>query len=250
MAAMVQVWMILARDLDQSSFAQLLAYLSPEERHRSATIQHALTQRNFVVGRGCLRHLLGRHLGQGPASLRFTYGPQGKPSLESDNSRLKFNLSHSGDYVAIAIADVNLGIDLERIRALNSLPALCERCLTPREQIRVLTLPKPQATLQFFRYWTVKEAYVKGVGLGLSQPMGEIEVHLDQRSLFQYPQPLGQGSGMLSGWQVWQWQVELDYMAALAYPRAAQTTPAVPQVRRLTVAGVLATDMAGSLGHV
>ncbi len=247
---MVQVWMILARDLDQSSFAQLLAYLSPEERHRSATIQHALTQRNFVVGRGCLRHLLGRHLGQGPASLRFTYGPQGKPSLESDNSRLKFNLSHSGDYVAIAIADVNLGIDLERIRALNSLPALCERCLTPREQIRVLTLPKPQATLQFFRYWTVKEAYVKGVGLGLSQPMGEIEVHLDQRSLFQYPQPLGQGSGMLSGWQVWQWQVELDYMAALAYPRAAQTTPAVPQVRRLTVAGVLATDMAGSLGHV
>ncbi len=242
MVVTVQVWVILTRDPEPSCLDQFLAYLSPAERHRSHSIRHALTQRNFLVGRGCLRYLLGRCLGQPPASLSFTYGPQGKPSLGQGNGGLEFNLSHSGDYVAIAIADRRVGIDLEQVRTLTALPALCKRCLSPGEQTSLLTLPEPQATLQFFRYWTAKEAYLKGVGVGLSQPMGDLQVSLDQQPLFQYPQPLGQGSGMLSGWQIWQWLVESDYVAALAYPLASKTALVLPQVHRLTMAAVLAAD--------
>ncbi|MFM7530693.1 MAG: 4'-phosphopantetheinyl transferase family protein [Nodosilinea sp.] len=245
MAATVQVWVILTRDPEFSCLDQLLAYLSPAERHRSDSIRHALTQRNFLVGRGCLRYLLGRYLGQPPASLSFTYGPQGKPGLGQGNGGLEFNLSHSGDYVAIAIADRRVGIDLEQVRTLNALPALCERCLSPGEQINLLTLSQPQAHLQFFRYWTAKEAYLKGVGVGLSQPMGNLEVMLDQQPLFQYPKPLTQGLGILPGWQIWQWQVDSDHVAALACALAPKTTLAVPQVRRLTVAAVLAAADAG-----
>jgi 4'-phosphopantetheinyl transferase len=245
MAATVQVWVILTRDPDPSCLDQLLTYLSPAERHRSDSIRHALTQRNFLVGRGCLRYLLGRYLGQPPASLSFTYGPQGKPSLSQGNASLEFNLSHSGDYVAIAIADRRVGIDLEQVRTLNALPALCERCLTPGERTNLLTLPKSQATLQFFRYWTAKEAYLKGIGLGLSQPMGDREVGLDQGHLCQYPQPLTQGLGALAGWQIWQWQVEPDYVAALACPVASKTALVLPEVQRLTVAAVLAAAADG-----
>ncbi len=241
MAATVQVWVILTRDPEPSCLDQLLAYLSPEERHRSERIRHALTQRNFMVGRGCLRHLLGRHLGQPPASLSFTYGPQGKPSLGQGNGGLEFNLSHSGDYVAIAIADRPVGMDLEQIRRLNSLPALCGRCLTPGEQSILLNLAEPQATLQFFRYWTAKEAYLKGMGLGLSYPMGDLEVSLDQH-LCQDPQLLDPGSGFLPDWQIWQWRVDPAYVAALAYPLAPQTALVVPQVQRWTVAAVLAAE--------
>ncbi len=246
MAATVQVWVILTKDPEPSCVDQLLTYLSHGERHRLDSIRHGLTQRNFLVGRGCLRYLLGCHLSQPPASLSFTYGPQGKPSLEQGNGHIEFNLSHSGDYVAIAIAERRVGIDLEQVRTLNSLPALCERCLSPGEKINLLTLPEPQATLQFFRYWTAKEAYLKGVGWGLSQPMGEIEVILDQGPLCQYPQPLGQGSGTFSHWQLWQWRVDLNYVAALACPLGSEITPVAPQVQRRTVAAVLAVPDHGS----
>jgi hypothetical protein len=47
---------------------------------------------------------------------------------------------------------------------------------------------------------------------------------------------------MLSGWQIWQWLVESDYVAALAYPLASKTALVLPQVHRLTMAAVLAAD--------
>ena len=81
-----------------------------------------------------------------------------------------------GAWVVYAVGfQVLLGVDVEQVNPRTRLDGLIERCLTPNEQS---TLPITQtARLEsFLKHWTVKEAHLKAIGLGLSYPMTDIEI--------------------------------------------------------------------------
>jgi 4'-phosphopantetheinyl transferase len=88
---------------------------------------------------------------------------------------LKFNLSHSGDIAAIAIADGrDVGVDVEQVRDMTMLEELASCSLSPGEQAE---LRKNRADKEeFFRLWTRKEAYLKATSLGLSVPPCDVEI--------------------------------------------------------------------------
>lgn len=73
-----------------------------------------------------------------------------------------FNISHSGDYVVLAQAETEVGVDIEKIndRHLN----VAERVFTERE----LLWMNEDSKERFFILWTQKEAVMKAVGKGLS----------------------------------------------------------------------------------
>lgn len=91
-----------------------------------------------------------------------------KPYFE--NSTLKFNISHCKGIVVCIISDNNeVGIDIEKIdREVNV--CVLNRCFDETE-INVIkrNIDKEQYSIDFYRYWTLKECFVKTTGNGLSQ---------------------------------------------------------------------------------
>ncbi|MGH7995235.1 MAG: 4'-phosphopantetheinyl transferase family protein [Opitutaceae bacterium] len=150
--------------------------LSAGERERAARLHFEVDARRQAAGRGALRLLLGGYLGLPPEAVRFAAGPNGKPELASPKAPggsagrpIEFNLSHSGEWALAAFATgTAVGVDLERHRELE-MALVAGRVFRGEELEAWLGLPAPERRAAFFELWTLKEAYLKGTGRGLSQ---------------------------------------------------------------------------------
>lgn len=89
-----------------------------------------------------------------------------KPFLEKAEG-CYFSVSYSGEWMAIAASDQEIGVDIERRRTL--LTGALRRCFTEREQDYV-----GDDERRFFELWTQKEAYVKYAGLGLKRDLRRV----------------------------------------------------------------------------
>jgi 4'-phosphopantetheinyl transferase len=118
-----------------------------------------------------VRIVLGEHLGEDPRAVRVSRTDTGKPTAE----RVHFNVSHSGDLVLVAVSDQRaVGVDVERRRAVERVTALVERWLTAEERrdlerIRGVAGDESEA---FLRVWSLKEARLKALGVGISGAAG------------------------------------------------------------------------------
>ena len=82
----VRVWSAQVDELTEAAVAELQQQLSVEETARAARFRFERDRKNYVVTRGLLRCLLGEILDESPASLRFAYGPHGKPQLAAPST--------------------------------------------------------------------------------------------------------------------------------------------------------------------
>jgi len=165
-------WLV---DVDEPAATQAEETLSSDERTRAAKFRFDIHRSRFVAARSALRKILGRYLKQTPASIRFAYGEQGKPFLESGG--VGFNVSHSGGYALIAVTSgVEVGIDIERVNPERSDEPIARRFFASEEADRLAALPAEQRVPSFFRCWTRKEAYIKAVGGGLSVGLSSFTV--------------------------------------------------------------------------
>ena len=152
------------------------AWLSEDERTRAERFFRDEDRDRFILSRGGLRYLLANYLACTPETLVFTYSDYGKPSLLKPQTALSFNLAHSGEWVVYAIGYAPLlGIDVEQITSRTHLDGIIQRCLTPQEQTTLPSSPAEQLK-GFLKYWTIKEAHLKAIGLGLSYPMTNVEI--------------------------------------------------------------------------
>lgn len=160
----------------------LAAVLERAERDRAARFHFVRDRIQYVVAHGTLRELLAAYAGTGPASLRFETGPWGKPALtpaSDDGQSLAFSLSHSGERVLIAVArDRRVGVDVERWASDIVYDELAAYCFSPAEQRALRALPPAQQQLGFFACWSRKEAYLKALGIGVSQGLDHFDVTL------------------------------------------------------------------------
>src|SRR5262249_44099313 len=112
-------------------------------------------------------------LGAAPGALQFRYGEHGKPEL-IDAPPLHFNVAHSechGLFAVAADAVGAIGIDIEVLRDVADADAIAERFYSAADRAALAALPAADRSAAFLRCWTRKEAYVKGLGLGLAQPL-------------------------------------------------------------------------------
>lgn len=182
---LIHVWLV-TLDAPQSVVDALRINLSPDELERAAKFVFERHRHRFIVGRACLRILLGGYLGRPPAKLEFHYGPCGKPELAHRESQtgLRFNLAHSKSTALVGVASKQeIGIDVEHWRNMTDGKDIAERFFA-REEIEQLNSLQPERWQQgFFACWTRKEAYIKARGEGLSVPLNEfaITVRADNR---------------------------------------------------------------------
>ena len=126
------------------------------------------------------RLILAALLERSPRSLEFADNGYGKKHIDLPDCRLRFNISHSGDYVLVALADrLEVGVDVESMRPLPDLMAVAARFFSPAERAILQALPADRREDAFFAVWTRKEAFIKAVGMGLSLPLDAFDVSVD-----------------------------------------------------------------------
>jgi 4'-phosphopantetheinyl transferase len=126
-------------------------------------------RRRFLTGRALARSVLGDYLGCPPTEISLAVTAFGKPYLCRDGGPdLRFNLSHSGSLVALAVGIRDeVGIDVEADPPGNA-DELVSIVLSGPERQAYQELPPPLRPAAFLRCWTRKEALLKACGAGLS----------------------------------------------------------------------------------
>jgi 4'-phosphopantetheinyl transferase len=173
-AVPVAVWLI---DLDTGP--PTASCLSADERVRAARFVHGRDARRWTAARAALRLLLAAETGRPPDALAFGAGPSGKPVLRGDGPA--FNLSHSGRYAAVALAAIELGVDLEAPDRLGEIAGPASLVLSPAEARAFDALAPDARGPAFLRLWTRKEAALKLLGTGLRHDPRTLCVGLAER---------------------------------------------------------------------
>ena len=138
-----------------------------EVRVYHTELNEATHAAQHAAGRALLRCALA-DAGLAP-ELAVAVDRNGKPFLP-DAPGFHFSISHCGERVVCAVADVPVGCDLERERVLKH--DITRRVCTPTERAAIRT------NADLFALWTGKEAAVKAVGLGLRLPLSALEIGL------------------------------------------------------------------------
>jgi 4'-phosphopantetheinyl transferase len=186
----VHVWCRTTGGLDEGEIARLVERLSPEERAICERFRFDRDRRDYAAAHALLRSALSRYAEIAPESWEFEQEPGGKPRLapKSNPPCLFFNLSHTHGLVACAIsASAEIGIDVER--ADRYVQDVAERFYSERENERLRGCESESLRAQhFIELWTLKEAYVKALGFGLSHPLNTIEFEVAPVIRFRPPQ--------------------------------------------------------------
>lgn len=126
-----------------------------------------------------------------PSSISIRNGPSGKPAIRGHGSEFHFNVTHTDDIALIAVAKVDVGIDIERKkRSIRNVTAILQRRLSNTEQALVLQNArafesKTDANYneilhsQFIQMWVRKEAHAKCIGTGIAQGFATFQIVQD-----------------------------------------------------------------------
>lgn len=155
---------------------ELIKCLPPERRAAILRYRSERDRARSAVGEALTRLALSRRVGVPPQSLPIFRTPEGKPVLAGGPC---FNLSHSGNAVALASEDRPVGIDVEKIEETD-FSAIAERYFTERERAQIAHADFPLA--EFYRLWTARESALKRLGRGIPAMEG-LEIVSDRAVL-------------------------------------------------------------------
>lgn len=170
----MELWIADLRALGlDASLEQMLASLSAEAREKALRFVRREDRLRFATGRMMIRALAAKELGRSDAPLRF--GAYGKPRFAMEGAPC-FNLSHAGRLVVLAWAEFPVGVDVEERRPLD-----WRELAFPFSDAERAMLEASDCPLEcFYRLWTVREAFAKEEGIGLSLfDRGAIEYGLE-----------------------------------------------------------------------
>lgn len=153
--------------LRDDAVTRALPHLDDVRRKRVARLRLPLKRAQCVAAGLLLTHLFGKD-GDPP---RLAYSEHGKPSLTKENAP-NFSLSHSGRWVFCAVSDRPVGMDAQEERFVTR--RVMSRTLAEQEENWV----RENGTSRFTRLWSMKEAFVKYTGAGLSIPLRSVQLNV------------------------------------------------------------------------
>ena len=187
----VHLWLAFSDEIQEASLFQ--AYndlMTSEEQARGRRFRFARHRCQFAVTRALVRTTLSRYSHIKPHEWRFDNNPYGRPEIKASQNSLglRFNLSHTNGLVVCAVmqdklkAECAIGVDVENIERKNAAIEIAERFFSEREFADIRNIPEKDRCLRFFDYWTLKEAYIKARGMGLSIPLKQFSFHITHQA--------------------------------------------------------------------
>lgn len=212
-------------DTDDARYRDML---EPHELERASRFVFERDRRRHLVTRALARTILARSTGIPAGDIRFTQNAYGRPEIANDSAReldIRFNLSHTAGLVVLALASGrDVGIDVETVSRRNASLDIAERFFSPSEAAALRLVPDSARDRRFFDYWTLKEAYIKARGMGLSLGLDRFSFRFAGSSeiLLDVEPDIGDRSDR---WSFWQFEVPPDYLIALCVERTGAICP-------------------------
>ncbi len=181
----VELW--LARDpqlRDRSLLDHFSSLLSDDERDRVDRMRFEAGRHQQLVTRALVRSVLSTYLpGVPPSGWRFERGEHGRPCVARDMPvaarALQFNVAHTDGLVVLAVGRMpRIGVDVERIGGRVNLD-IARRYFSPAEADALEALPAEEQARRFQRLWTLKEAWLKAMGTGISGGLASATFHFE-----------------------------------------------------------------------
>jgi 4'-phosphopantetheinyl transferase len=168
----LHIWTMHTERLDEAAAASWLPMLDKTERKRAARFVFPRSRMEFIAAHALLRVALGWLYGTAPTSWQFIAEPLGKPTawLQDEPASVAFNLSRTDGMVGVVAclgAEWAVGFDLElAVRDVGF--AIADCYFSPQEVAWLESFTGTQRMEASLRLWTLKEAFIKTTGKGLS----------------------------------------------------------------------------------
>jgi 4'-phosphopantetheinyl transferase len=162
--------------IDLNILPHLLNILSDEEKLQQGRFYFEQDRLNYIVAHSFLRLCLSRYAGIAPAEWIFEKDKYGKPHTQNhiNGFPVKFNISHTQGYVACIIAvQHEVGVDVEYVSWDESKMDIAKRYFHDDEFHDLNKLSCNELPKRFFKYWTLKESFIKAKGVGLSYDLNK-----------------------------------------------------------------------------
>lgn len=158
------------RQIDPKDLSVWFAEADAERRAKIRAYRWAIDRLRSLCADHLAREMLAQRSGLPREALQFHTDANGKPAA---NVPIHFNVSHSGNFVACAVGDSPVGVDIEELRTVRA--ALCGKVCTEEERLCVCPNGSFDGT-RFLALWTAKEAALKCTGEGLRADLRSFSV--------------------------------------------------------------------------
>jgi len=179
------VWFTIPESVqDDGILQQLTAILSEEELDRCRRFHFPADRHRYLVSHALLRKTLSRYIDIPPAGWCFSHGEHGRPEISNPNvAALRFNLTHTAGLVGCVVTlDNDCGIDAELISDRHNPTGVAERMFSAGECLEMRQLKDAAQLGYFFTRWTLREAYVKARGIGISFPTRKLQFRVNDKA--------------------------------------------------------------------
>lgn len=180
----VHVWFAQPERLqDRARIAHYLELLDAGEQARYRRLLDPADRHRYLAAHALLRITLSRYAAPGPAAWRFSPGTHGRPEIVNPGlASLRFNLTHTEGLVGCVLCGESAcGIDAEARSPRHKLPGIARRMFSVREYRELQALDGALAIDYFYTHWTLREAYVKALGIGIAYPTARLDFRVDKR---------------------------------------------------------------------
>jgi 4'-phosphopantetheinyl transferase len=221
------LWVVDPHELGRIGYlSSYLGILSPDERDRMQRLYFERDRLAFLAAHGLARTALSSCVPSVPPEVwAFRHTEYGRPEVASPRVRpvLRFNISHTHRLVACLVTvQIDCGIDVEMLDRAIDVSRLSTKVLSPVEYARLQAVPAHAQHELFFEYWTLKEAYAKARGFGISIPLDKctFEFHPGGiRARFDFSL-----NDNATDWQFEQWSPTENHFVAAALRGGRVTT--------------------------
>jgi 4'-phosphopantetheinyl transferase len=221
--------------------------LNAAERARYDQIITPRAQQEYLATRALVRTTLSRYTGVDPVDWVFRSNAWGRPEIVSppEHVDLRFNASNTvGALVCAVVRGRDIGVDVENVEQPGETLAVAERFFSRAEYEDLAGRALAEQRARFFSYWTLKEAYLKarGVGLTISLKRFSLSMPTDGTVRVTFDSSLDDDG---SFWQFAQFQPTPQHRLAVAVRRRAGPDTRVLLRKTALVAGLRDADHFG-----
>jgi 4'-phosphopantetheinyl transferase len=172
----VHLWLAYLGEItDPRLLAEYRTLLNEEELEKQQRFHFERDRHRYLITRAMVRTVLSKYVEVEPREWRFDINPYGKPSISAEHERargIEFNVSHTDGLVVMGVARGRaIGVDVENVSTREVEIEIADRYFAPKEVAELRALPRQKQKERFFELWTLKEAYIKARGMGLSIPL-------------------------------------------------------------------------------
>jgi 4'-phosphopantetheinyl transferase len=175
--AALQLWFAWPSDLSEAGVeAACAALLNDAESARAARFRFARHRREYLASHALARNALSHAHPLPPHAWSYSVNAYGKPTPIPECG-LRFNQSNSVELAVCLVAshgtetDTEVGVDVEAFSRAEEIVPLAPKVFSLAEQAQLNALPAAERPHRALSLWTLKEAYIKARGMGLSLPL-------------------------------------------------------------------------------